>query len=284
MRILFTAAPAVRLAWWLAAVAAAGLLLEHGAAAQTTVTIPAAALESQAAPDAAADAAPISAGRRSVLDVVRAGGVLMIPLFICSFVMLVFIFEKFISLRRRRVIPTPFVKRLLEQIRAGQLDRDQALACCEENPSHVAKVFGAALLKWGRPAVEVEQAILDSGERASNLLRRYLRVINGAATVSPLLGLLGTVLGIMTAFNEVAGSDAMGRPELLASGIGEALITTASGLFIAIPALIFYMYFTGRVDQLIIEMDALGQELVNLISAEAIQDRANARPKRKLAA
>jgi biopolymer transport protein ExbB len=134
----------------------------------------------------------------------------------------------------------------------------------------VAKVFAAALRKWGRPAVEVEQAIIDSGERVTNDLRRHLRIINGVSTVGPLLGLLGTVTGMISAFNAIASAAAMGHPELLAAGISEALLTTAFGLFIAIPALIMYLYFVGRVDHHIIEIDALGQQVVHLISAEAL--------------
>jgi biopolymer transport protein ExbB len=139
-------------------------------------------------------------------------------------------------------------------------------------------VFAAAVRKWGKPAVEVEQAVLDEGERIGNVLRRYLRVINGVATVSPLLGLFGTVWGMMEAFNVIAVSPAMGRAEMLAGGISVALITTAAGLLVAIPALILYLYFVGRVDSLIIEIDHHGQELVGLISLEALEERKNSRP------
>ena len=186
-----------------------------------------------------------------------------------------FVFERFIALRRGRVIPRPFVKRFLEQISEGQLDRETALDLCEQNRSPVAEVFGAAARKWGRPSVEVEQAIIDAGERITNGLRKYLRILNGISTVSPLLGLLGTVLGIINCFNTIARANAMGHFDLLAGGIGEALLTTAGGLFVAIPAMIAYLCFVGRVDSLIMEIDALSQRLVDLISAEA-QAAANA--------
>ena len=179
-----------------------------------------------------------------------AGGPLMIPILLASFVMLLIVFERLISLRRRRVVPRLFVERFLLQLREGALDRIEALERCEEESSHIARVFAAAVRKWGKPAVEVEQAVLDEGERIANVLRRYLRVINGVSTVSPLLGLLGTVWGMMQAFNVIAASPAMGRAEMLAGGISVALITTAAGLFVAIPALIFYLYFVGRVDSL----------------------------------
>jgi biopolymer transport protein ExbB len=211
---------------------------------------------------------------KSLLGMIREGGVLMIPIGFCSFVLLVFVFERSVSLRRGRVIPRPFVRRFLEQLRAGQLTRDDALRLCEENKSPVAEVFGAAVRKWGRPSVEIEQAIIDTGERVTNELRRYIRLFNAISTISPLLGLLGTVFGMISAFNSIVHSQAMGRAELLAGGIAMALLTTAAGLCVAIPALIAYLYFISRVDRLIIMIDAFGQQVVDMISAEAQTSRA----------
>jgi len=210
---------------------------------------------------------------QSLWDMLLAGGIMMVPISACSFVLLIFTFERVLSLRKRNVIPAPFVTRFMQQLREGQLDRESALSLCEENESPISRVFAAACRKWGKPAVEVEQAVIDEGERTANSLGRYLRVINGVATVSPLMGLLGTVWGMMSSFNVIATSAAMGKPELLAGGISEALVTTAAGLFVAIPALIIYMFFGGRVDRLIMDIDALGQDIVNTISAEALQER-----------
>jgi len=209
---------------------------------------------------------------RNLLQILRDGGPLMIPIAICSMVLLVFVFERFISLRRGRVIPRPFVKRILEQVRDKTLTKEAALELCDQNKSPVSEVFAAALKKWGKPAVEVEQAIIDAGERVTNGLRRYLRLLNGVSTVTPLMGLLGTVLGMIGAFNTIADGDAMGRPELLAKGISQALLTTAAGMTVAIPALIAYLFFTGRVDRLIIDIDNYGQELVGIISAEGLEE------------
>jgi biopolymer transport protein ExbB len=212
-----------------------------------------------------------------MFDMLVAGGPLMIPIVLASFVMLLIVFERLICLRRRRVVPRLFIERFLLQLREGALDRGEALDRCDEDSSHIARVFAAAVRKWGKPAVEVEQAVLDEGERIANVLRRYLRVLNGVSTVSPLLGLLGTVWGMIQAFNVIATSPAMGRAEMLAGGISVALITTAAGLLVAIPALIFYLYFVGRVDSLVMEIDQHAQELVNLISFEALEERPTAR-------
>ncbi len=222
----------------------------------------------------------ITFSEKNLFSIVKAGGVMMIPILCCSFVALVFTFERVIALRTGRVIPRPFVKRFMHRLQEGELDRDQALVLCEENGSPVAQVLAHGVRKWGRPAVEIEQALLDGGERAVNGLRRYLRVLNAIATISPLLGLQGTVFGMIHSFNQIAASDAMGKQELLAGGISEALLTTAGGLTVAIPSLVAYLFFLGRVDRLVIEMDALGQELVHEISAEAIAENDKPRASR----
>jgi biopolymer transport protein ExbB len=275
----------LRLGAALIVLALLGLL--HIAAGQDRVGIPpepAASTTTAAAPDTTPRevAEPVASENpiptKNLLQVLRDGGPLMIPIGICSFILFVFVFERSISLRRGRVIPGPFVKRFLEQLREGQLDREAAVALCDDNRSPVAEVFAAAMKKWGRPSVEVEQAIIDAGERVTNGLRRYLRLFNGVSTISPLLGLLGTVLGMISAFNAIATADAMGRPELLASGISQALLTTAAGLCVAIPALIAYLFFVSRVDRLIIDIDALGQQVVSLISADAWQKDPGEKP------
>ena len=206
-------------------------------------------------------------------NMMREGGVLMWPLAFCSCVCLAFMLERIVSLRRSRVIPKAFSTRLLQQLRDGTLDREQGIKICRENGSPVAEVFEGALRKWGRPAVEVEQGVIDAGERATNGLRRYLRIFTALAVISPLLGLLGTVFGMIQAFNAVATTDALGRPELLAKGISQALLNTAFGLAIAIPAQSFYFYLVGRIDRLIVDMDRLAQEVVNTISTEELQHR-----------
>ena len=114
----------------------------------------------------------------------------------------------------------------------------------------------------------------------TNELRKFLRLFNAISTVSPLLGLLGTVFGMINSFNVIASADAMGRPDMLAGGISEALITTAAGLTVAIPALIAYWIFVSKVDRLIMDIDGYGQQLVELIAADARPaDAARSTPK-----
>jgi biopolymer transport protein ExbB len=209
---------------------------------------------------------------RNLLQIFHDGGLMMYPIALCSFALMVFSFERLIYLRRGRVIPRPFVNRLLEQVQQQQMDRDEALELCERHPSPMAKIMNAALKRYGKPAVEVEQAVLDAGERESNYLRRHLRMLNAISNVSPLLGLLGTVMGMIQSFNDISTSQAMGRPEMLAGGISQALLTTAAGLLVAIPAYVMYIYFVGHIDRLIMEMDVYAQRLIDVVSAEGLQE------------
>lgn len=228
-------------------------------------------------------AAPVATGSSTavnLLSAIRSGGPMLIPLAVCSFLMFVFVFERSISLRPGRVIPKPFVRRFIEQLEDGVLDDHEALVRCRENKSPISEVFEAGVKKWDRSAVEVEQAIIDAGERVGAKLRRYLRLFNGIATISPLLGLLGTVVGMIKAFNAIATVDAMGKPELLATGISQALLTTAAGLTVAIPAIIAYLFFASRVDRLLSEIDLHGQQVVNAIAVDGWRERKKKKVKR----
>ena len=208
---------------------------------------------------------------KSLLEIARNGGLMMIPIGAASVLLLVFVLERTISLRKGRIIPRHFVKLFITQLKQGQLSQKKAIRICRDHSSVISKIFLAACQKWGRPSVEVEQAILDEGERVSYKLKKHLRLINGIATVTPLLGLLGTVLGMIIAFDAIGNSSAGTDPKLLtANGISQALLTTAAGMSVAIPALIAYIYFVGRVDRLIVEIDALGQNVVAHVASDGI--------------
>jgi biopolymer transport protein ExbB len=227
-----------------------------------------------AVPATADDAQPGEAARLiptgNLLGTIRSGGWLMIPLVGCSFALAVFGIERAVNLRTNHVVPKLFVDRFVSQLQARALSRQAALEACDENGSPAARVFAAAIRRWGRPAVEIEQAAIDACERELNHLRRYRRVFNGVATISPLVGLLGTVFGLIRSFNDVAAAGAMGRPDLLAGGFGEALITTAMGLLVAIPAMVLHSYFTSRVDRLAMRLDETCQQVIDEVSQEAV--------------
>lgn len=272
--LLFRSVVLALLAWLFWAVLTASSQAEPEAAAVSVAT-----------PEAEEVAEPkVYISTTDLQRIVQDAGPLMYAMLLCSFLLVAFLLERVISLRRSRVIPKPFVTRFLQQLGDGQLDRQQALELCEENGSPVSQVFAGAVRKWGRPGVEVEQGVIDAGERVTNGLRQYLRVFYGVATVGPLLGLMGTVLGMIQTFNAIAGHDALGRAELLAGGIAKALLNTAGGLAIAIPASILYVLFISRVDYLVMEIDRLAQQVTNLISAEELHEHKSTRSRRAPAA
>lgn len=214
-----------------------------------------------------------------ILEMVKSLSYFAIPFALATLLAIWFTVERIVVLRRGRVIPRPFVQRFLKLLEEGELDRDEALQICEENGSPLALVFAHGIRKWGKASVEVEQAMIDGGERQVSSLRKHLRVINGVASIAPLIGLLGTVWGMLESFNKIAQAGAMGNTEELASGIALALVTTAAGLIIAIPCLTIYMYLSGRVDALVTEMDDLSMKVVHNISAEGLAEK-NSRPRR----
>lgn len=205
----------------------------------------------------------------NLLSVISEGGVLMLPLLGCSFILAAFGIERLVSLRTGHVLPRVFVDRFIEQLEAGEHDAGTALEACEANGSPAAAVVGAAVRRWGRPAVEIEQAVIDAGEREIGRLGRYRRLFHAIASTAPMLGLLGTVFGLIRSFNDVASAGAMGRPDLLAKGFGEALITTAMGLLVAIPAMVIHSWLTSRVESLAQRLDEVSQRVIHEISLEA---------------
>lgn len=216
----------------------------------------------------AADAAPASSVRvESVWDFILKGGIMMIPIGICSLIALTVVVERFISLRRRLVIPPGFLDGLRRRMGEGLTDKAAGLAYCRSDGSAVSNVFAAGLKRLGGPIEVVERHIQESGQREVLKLRKRLRVLSVIAAVAPLLGLLGTIFGMITAFQTVAMSaEALGKTELLAGGIYEAMITTAAGLVVAIPALIGYHWLSARVQSLVMEVDEITVDFIEEIS------------------
>ncbi|TWU34427.1 MotA/TolQ/ExbB proton channel family protein [Novipirellula artificiosorum] len=205
------------------------------------------------------------------------GGWLMVPLAICSLIVFALSLERLVALRRGRVIPRPFVRRFTECVEDGQLSYEEATELCEEFDCPVAEVFQAAVRRWGRPMFEIEQAVMDAGDRVADGLKRFLRVFHAISNVAPLIGLLGTVLGMIEAFETISSQASIGRPEMLASGISVALMTTAGGLSVAIPAYLAYMYFSSKSDRYLGEIDKLCQRVIDCISAEGLENSGSQR-------
>lgn len=253
-------------------------------------TIPSAAMPQQQpatdpnAPAADAEAEATAWQMPAIVTKVAQGGWLMIPLGICSLIVLTLSFERLIALRRARVIPRPFVRRFTECVEDGQLSYEEATEICQEFDCPVAEVFRAAVRRWGRPMFEIEQAVMDAGDRVSDGLKRFLRVFHAISNVAPLLGLLGTVIGMIQAFDVISSQESIGQPEMLASGISVALMTTAGGLSVAIPAYLAYMYFSSKSDSYLNEIDKLCQRVVDCISAEGLENSSSRTSRKRRAA
>ena len=212
----------------------------------------------------------------SANEVIEVMGLWLIPYIVGSIVLVWFSLERLVVLRRGRVIPRKFVLSFLDNLKNGKLDQVSALAMCDKNGSPIAQLFAHGIRKWGRPEVEVEQALMDGGERQVAKLRKHIRSLNGISVIMPMVGLLGTVVGMIEAFNDIASVGAMGNAELLANSVGIAFLSTACGLSVAISALTVYLYMGGRVESLVMEMDELGQQVAYYASAEVLQSRATA--------
>jgi biopolymer transport protein ExbB len=255
-----------------------GPLLAQGTAVEpVAVEAPDAPVSATPATTAAAPTQPkeepVTKLSTNLLHMIDSLGGWIVPFAIASIILLWFTVDRLVVLRRGRVIPRPFVQRFLRLLENGELEQDEALEVCHENQSPVSQVFAHAVRKWGKSAVEVEQAVIDGGERQVTELRRNLRILLGVHTITPMLGLLGTVWGMLDSFSQIATAGAMGRTDQLASGIALALVATVAGLTISIPALTLYIYFSGKVDALVTELDEVAQRVVHCISAEGLVAR-----------
>ena len=221
-----------------------------------------------------ADPTPAAIGRASILKLVL--NPMMIPLALCSVAAVGFALERLVALRRNRVIPADFVDRFVDRISNGKLDRDRAAELCRANESPAARIFARVVGYWGQPAAAIRLAIGQdaAGELAD--LRRNVRVLNGTATLAPLLGLLGTVFGMIEAFDAVATSSAPGGSKggALAHGISLALATTAFGLVVAVFSVTAYYFLLNRLDVIIRDLDAETRKVIDLVAAEAPAPRA----------
>ncbi len=192
-------------------------------------------------------------GPSSLLDLVIAGGYVMIPIGLCSVLAVGFALERLVSLRRERIMPENFLPGLKEVFN-GADDSDEGVEFCQQRPCPISNVLKAGIARLPQGTGAIEKAIEDAGKREVDKMKRSLRPLSVIATISPLLGLLGTVYGMIGAF-QAASAMGVGKADRLATGIYEALVTTAAGLTLAIPVLVVYEIFCTRVDKLVDRMD-----------------------------
>nr|WP_239058564.1 MotA/TolQ/ExbB proton channel family protein [Acidithiobacillus ferrianus] len=197
-----------------------------------------------------------------MLELFQLGGFVLPILILLAIVSLAIVGNRFWVLRRARIAPADLAARAGDLIEAGKVQ--QAVKVLYENDTPLARMMLVALQQVGQPREVIKEVVEESGRHEVAHLDRYLNFLGSIAGVAPLLGLLGTVFGIMHAFAAI-GMVGAGDPKALAGGISEALITTASGLIVAIPSLMFYRYFKGRVDVLVLAIEKEALKLVNLL-------------------
>jgi biopolymer transport protein ExbB len=198
-------------------------------------------------------------------EIIKAGGPVMWPIIVLSIVASAILLERLWTLQERRIIPRELTAKIWKLVESGQLT-DRHIAALAQNSS-LGQILAAGLANRHRPREFIKEAIEDTGRHVVHELERFLNMLGTIAAVSPLLGLLGTVIGIIVAFNGIT-HQGVGDPKVLSGGIGQALICTAAGLIVAIPSLMGYRYLRGRVDQLVIAME---KEALKLVQALDVQ-------------
>jgi biopolymer transport protein ExbB len=197
-------------------------------------------------------------------EIVKAGGPFMVPIIICSIVAAGILFERLWTLQRKRVLPQELIKRVTDLTDKNQVT-PKVIEALEKN-SPLGRVLAAALANRDRGRAIMMERVEDTGRHVVHELERFLNSLGTIASISPLLGLLGTVTGIIRAFNAVM-LGGMGDPRMLAGGISEALITTAGGLAVAIPSFIAYRYLRGKVERIVIDMEKIAVKFADSLGA-----------------
>ena len=216
----------------------------------------------------------------TVLEILKAGGWAMAPILLCSALALAIVLERFWSLRRRTVLPAGLVDDVLTMVRARRLDAKHVDALRDNSP--LGELLAAALTVRRQPRDVVRERLEDTGRHVVHRMERYLGILGTIALISPLLGLLGTVIGLIRMFLAVM-LNGVGDPMKMAGGIGEALICTAAGLVVAIPAYALHRYFRDRVDGLVVDMEREATRLLDALDAPVARPDAAA-PRRRTAA
>jgi len=197
-------------------------------------------------------------------EIVRAGGPFMWPIIICSIAAVGILLERLWTLQRKRVLPQELIKRVSQLAERNQVNA-KVIDALEKN-SPLGRVLAAALANRDRGREIMMERVQDTGRHVVHELERFLNSLGTIASISPLLGLLGTVTGIIRSFNGIM-LGGMGDPRMLAGGISEALVCTAGGLAVAIPSFIAYRYLRGKVERIVIDMEKIAVAFADSLGA-----------------
>ena len=205
-----------------------------------------------------------------MLELVTAGGLLMIPILLCSVAVLAICIERLFTLNARKIAPPHLLATVWQQLKADQLDTGKLKTLRQSSP--LGRILAAGLSNAYHGREVMKESIQEAASHVVHELERYLNTLGTIAAVTPLLGLLGTVMGMIKVFAEIM-AQGTGNASVLAGGISEALITTAAGLSVAIPALVMHRYFVGRIDGIVVELE---QETIKLVDALHSEEQADA--------
>ena len=200
-----------------------------------------------------------------MFEIVKAGGWLMAPIILCSIVALAIIGERLWSLQRKRIIPKHLVAQIWQMHSKGQLTNEQIGTVRKSSP--LGRVLASGLANANNSREVMKESIEETGRHVVHELERYLNSLGTIASITPLLGLLGTVIGMIKVFSVIT-AEGVGNPAVLAGGISEALITTAAGLSVAIPSLMAHRYFRGLIDQIVVYMEQEAIKMVEVIHGD----------------
>jgi biopolymer transport protein ExbB len=201
-----------------------------------------------------------------MFEIVQAGGIMMGPIILASIIAAAIILERLWTLQNQRVLPTELTEKVWRWVEQRQI-QDKHIAALQQN-SPLGKILAAGLANRHRGREIIKESIEDTGRHVVHELDRFIGALGTIASLSPLMGLLGTVLGMIRTFNAIT-TDGIGNPAALAGGIAEALITTAAGLTVAIPALIGYKYLRGKVEALVVQMEKEAMKLVQAMESQS---------------
>ncbi len=201
-------------------------------------------------------------GDGTVIDLIMKGGVFMYPIIFCSIIALAVFLERLWVLRRKHILPSEFIRNVGELLKQQKVS--EALFLCQGDTSSISNIFSAGLRNIGRGMWLVKEAVVDRGGREAVILEKRVGILATIANLTPLLGLLGTVSGMIKTFN-VISIQGVGDPAALAGGIAEALITTATGLCVAIPTLVCHRIIRDKAESLIFEMEENSMKIIDIM-------------------
>lgn len=197
-----------------------------------------------------------------MLNYFHQGGAMMWPIAFCSVIALAIFLDRIWTYHSVRRSTAPLFREVERLLGAGKLD--QARQLCQQQQSPMGRILLVPLKNPGAGRPHLKTLVEEVGNRETAALERYLGLLGTIATISPLLGLLGTVLGMIRAFTVIA-REGVGTPATLGGGISEALLTTAAGLCVAVPTLLLHKYLTSRVERSILEMEEYSMQIVDLV-------------------